>query len=345
MLGAGVAIVATIALSPAPLLAQDATATPPTPSTATLPPAAPPPIDGPIITADTFSPATTTPEPQIIIPEAVNAPAPITTSAPVVQPVPETATEPAPAEAFSPTPAPREPVATRSGPAASTQVTEPTPAAEEPQPLNETLAEEAVVAPAAMSTLPAADAPAEPAETTPGQETDVVGMIGAGVFLLVILLLGLAALLLVRNSRRKAKRPVVTRPKPAAAAATANRAEPVEAPRAEPPLRQEVPIAATATPLATYKPAVRTSRSASGAAVLPRQMPATFEERDALLRRMIDAKPDKANPFTDRRARLKRARLILQSLGRKFETNKPWIDLSDYPENWPALSRRYARAA
>lgn len=36
------------------------------------------------------------------------------------------------------------------------------------------------------------------------------------------------------------------------------------------------------------------------------------EERDALLRRMIAAEPDEANPFRSRKARLRRARLILQ---------------------------------
>ncbi len=51
---------------------------------------------------------------------------------------------------------------------------------------------------------------------------------------------------------------------------------------------------------------------------------------------MVDAEPDKANPFTNRRARLRRARLILQSIGRKFETAQPWIDLSQYPEIWPS---------
>ena len=56
---------------------------------------------------------------------------------------------------------------------------------------------------------------------------------------------------------------------------------------------------------------------------------------------MIDAKPDRANPFTDRKARMRRARLILQSLGRKFDGARPWIDLSDYPENWPELARTH----
>ena len=78
---------------------------------------------------------------------------------------------------------------------------------------------------------------------------------------------------------------------------------------------------------------------------LPAQLPESYEERDALLKRMMDAPPDRANPFTDRRARMRRARLILQSLGRKFENAKPWIDFSDYPENWPALARHPQPAA
>jgi len=55
------------------------------------------------------------------------------------------------------------------------------------------------------------------------------------------------------------------------------------------------------------------------------------------LRDMIAAKPDRANPFRSRGARAKRARLILQSLGRDFEKRKPRIDLSEYANVWPAL--------
>ena len=79
----------------------------------------------------------------------------------------------------------------------------------------------------------------------------------------------------------------------------------------------------------------------SGAAVaLPREMPQTYEERDALLKRMVDARPDRANPFRSRKARARRARLIMQSLGRKFETAEPRMDLSQYSGNWPALANR-----
>jgi hypothetical protein len=84
----------------------------------------------------------------------------------------------------------------------------------------------------------------------------------------------------------------------------------------------------------------------SGASVaLPRVMPQRFEDRDALLKRMIAAKPDRANPFTSYGARRKRARLILQSLGQDFEGREPWIDLGQYSANWPELARRRNAAA
>jgi len=42
---------------------------------------------------------------------------------------------------------------------------------------------------------------------------------------------------------------------------------------------------------------------------------ATAEERESLLDRMVDAAPDEANPFTSRKARRKRARLLMQQQG------------------------------
>jgi hypothetical protein len=59
---------------------------------------------------------------------------------------------------------------------------------------------------------------------------------------------------------------------------------------------------------------------------------------------MVAARPDKANPFTDRRQRTKRARLIMQSLGVTFD-REPRIDLSQYPNNWPELQRPRYKAA
>ncbi len=113
------------------------------------------------------------------------------------------------------------------------------------------------------------------------------------------------------------------------------------------PERQEEPAArqaATPVPLHTARPVAAPRHGA--AVALPKTMPATFEERDSLLKRMVEAKPDRANPFRSRKARLHRARLILQSLGQKFERRDPWIDLSQYPDVWPELAqRRMARAA
>ncbi|MXP30059.1 hypothetical protein GRI58_14715 [Porphyrobacter algicida] len=71
--------------------------------------------------------------------------------------------------------------------------------------------------------------------------------------------------------------------------------------------------------------------------VLPPAVPERFDERDALLKRLIAAKPDRANPFRSKRARAHRAKLIIQSLDRRFESRKPRIDLSQYTNRWPAL--------
>lgn len=70
---------------------------------------------------------------------------------------------------------------------------------------------------------------------------------------------------------------------------------------------------------------------------LPSQVPETFEERDALLKELVAAEPDRANPFTSVRARARRAKLIMQSLGQDFQSRKPRIDLSQYTNRWPAL--------
>jgi hypothetical protein len=123
------------------------------------------------------------------------------------------------------------------------------------------------------------------------------------------------------------------------------------------PVERQVPATLGASPVvATPVPARNWSQNLaptqpanlahSGAGVaLPRTMPASFEERDALLKRMVAAKPDRANPFVGYKARMKRARLILQSLGRDFTDAEPWIDLSQYAANWPELSRSKTAAA
>ena len=97
---------------------------------------------------------------------------------------------------------------------------------------------------------------------------------------------------------------------------------------------------------ASREPTVSGGLPHAGAAVaLPQELPESYEEREALFYRMVEARPDRANPFTDRKARMKRARLIMQSLGRDFGDAEPWIDLSQYPNNWPELANRSAAAA
>lgn len=80
-------------------------------------------------------------------------------------------------------------------------------------------------------------------------------------------------------------------------------------------------------------------------AALPRELPRDPAEREALLERMVAAKPDRANPFVSRKARRKRARLILQSFGRRFENGRSRIDLSQYPQHWPELAQPRPAAA
>jgi hypothetical protein len=184
-----------------------------------------------------------------------------------------------------------------------------------------------------MAVAPPAAEPIEPVAPAPAADENMTAVLA----LVLVALLGLIGAIFAFAALRRrhpatAARKAARAPEPAART-VASVAEP--APPAEPAFdRDSVPAQPTARPL-----------SSRGAAVpLPAHLPDSYEERDALLQRMIDAPPDRANPFTDRRARLRRARLILQSLGRTFENAKPWIDLSDYPENWPALARRRADA-
>ena len=75
-------------------------------------------------------------------------------------------------------------------------------------------------------------------------------------------------------------------------------------------------------------------------------MPEEYGERSALLKRMIAAAPDRANPFRSYKARAHRAKLILQSIGTHFNDRDPWIDLSGYPDIWPEVAnRRFPHAA
>jgi hypothetical protein len=205
-----------------------------------------------------------------------------------------------------------------------------------------------IAAPVEAVPVAAVPPPLPADQPTPTQSNDVIGTLGV-VLLGLLALAILAAGLLFFRRRHPAVTEVDTAP-------VVNRTveEPVvEQPVAEAPIAE--PAAASALASAPMAPPtmlrprdanpVRGALPSNGAAVdLPAKVPDSYEERAALLERMIEAKPDNANPFTDRRARMRRARLIMQSLGHRFD-REPWIDFSQYPNNWPELQRQYHKAA
>lgn len=353
------AIAAALALGSTPLLAQDAGPA----DTTAVPEVAPPVAAPPVTVTPTVAP--------------VPAPAaPAVVSHPVVQQV-QYPVVAAPADEPSAAPAaPRKAVAapvTKTVTKTTTQTaTRTAPVAAASPAAND------VAAPSdAANVLPPAPVVAAPltgeqvqsaTETHSNQSLNLI-VLGA----LLVLVLAILAVIYRAFARRdrtaRAAAPVVTprqtsMPRPAPVAVPVAPSAPV-APAAPPEI-----AAVTATPVRADRPAEPTyaeptpirrqnvsfgsaGRSATpgglpsaGASVdLPARVPEDYEERSALLKRMIEAKPDKANPFRNRKSRTKRARLILQSLGRKFEHNDPWIDLSQYPNNWPELARRYSQAA
>jgi hypothetical protein len=314
---ATLAIAATLALPSTSLLAQDV--------------AAPPPAAAPVIVVPTVQ-APPPPAPTIVIPDV-------------------SAAEPAaPAAAPVRTAAPRAVTPRAAAPAQTRAAPRPAPVAAAPEAAP--VAETTVIETAPVEVAPIAAAPApilapEPAPTTERatglDDATIFGLGGLGV-------LGLAAVLFAVTRRRRPK----TSPEAAA-------------PRIERPIVNRDPVAAvpvgTAAPefatgitqpsvsyttaaFGSARPTPSASLSHSGAAVaLPREAPKSIEERETLMQRMIAAQPDRANPFRSTRARAKRARLILASLGRDFSNAEPWIDLSQYPSNWPEVARRPSAAA
>ena len=270
--------------------------------------------------------------------------APAASTAPVVPstaPVATTSPVPAPITVQLPEPEPvaEPPVVNEAEPVATTQTTRAaTREAPAPAPVAATQQAEATAAPFANSVPEAADqqplaaatAPesAQPAaELTPVQDPVSDGSGAALLFaLLAVGGVGLAAFLLFRSRRRKRdeevpviEQPVVAEPlsRDTETVETTYNSEPAPAMRAEP-----------ITPVTSNKDV---------AVELPSEAPRNPAERDRLLKRMIDAKPDRANPFASHKARAKRARLILQSLGTRFTDRKPGIDLSQYTNVWPEL--------
>ena len=312
---AGAAIAAAFALAPTTALAQVAEAP-------TISPA-PPPV---MVFPETVAPPPPTPaaspwRPTIVIPPSLPEVTPPVEAQQVPQVAPPTAARtqtraaPRPAAA-SVERAPVEPTAPETSTAAPVEEA----ATAEPTPI-------VPVAPVA-----AVDEPLPAPAATQGDSTSFLLLALAGLVALVLAIWAFVA---------------IGRRKPVARGAAVKVERPLTASAAPEPVSTREPVAAT--PVYDIRPIAPTpaaSLAHTGASVaLPRSLPVTFEERDALLKRMIAAKPDRANPFTTYQARVKRARLILQSLGRDFSNTEPWIDLSQYSENWPELARsKYAAA-
>ena len=266
--------------------------------------------------------------PTIVLPDVstiTEAPAPEVVSAPVVQAVP-VAPEPAEAApvAVPAAAAERPRVATRS-------IAAPVAAAIDPVPLPApTEAVEAI--------QPEATVPVDAGTVETDDDGAIAPLLG-GAAAIGLGLLGLAAFRRRKTRAAAEAVPMVVKPRVADPA----------------PLADPAIAAVTEVPHATVsdiRPAARFEQPQGalpnrGAAVaLPQVVPTDYEERTALLRRMVEARPDRANPFVHRKARMRRARLILQSLGYDFADLDPLIDLSDYPQNWPLVARRkYATAA
>jgi hypothetical protein len=290
------------------------------------------------------APTTVAPDPVLVIPTTPTAPPPqptivLPTELPDTAPPAETVAEPVPATTTTtttPTARPTERTAPRAAaPAPQPRTDAAAPVAPEPVAAGEDLA------PVAADVAPETAAPvaaSEPVTRAAPADNDNTAQLGvailAGIAALALAIWGFVAIGRRRPVDRKAaaiiERPVAAPSVPVAAQPLA--AEPVPA------------VTPSVSPLRPATPAA--SMAHSGASVpLPSRMPATFEERDALLKRMIEAKPDRANPFTSPLQRRKRARLILQSLGRDFGETEPWIDLSQYSQNWPELAGRKNAAA
>lgn len=358
---APIAIAAILALGTAPGMAQTAPAQPaPTPSASDpivlqspiAPSAAAP---APATTAPVVTPRTTQPQQPTIVLDV--PPAPAATSAP--EPTANRRNTRAIAPAEEPrrtTVAPRQTVSERSAtstPATSTAMSPDAPVSSTDG--------EALAADAAAAPLPVAEAAPEAlaAEPTPAAGPDWVAIIALA--LAGLIPLGAIFLAFAWFRRRSRRVDAIEPHEDAYVEEPAAEREPAPAPVAREPAPTPAPAPQAAAPsltfarepvsVATIAPAAASARrhpldgykglpNAGAAVSLPAELPESFEERDALLKRMIAAEPDRANPFRSTKARAKRARLILQSLGRTFENAKPRIDLSQYTRNWPALAGR-----
>jgi hypothetical protein len=314
---AGIAIAAALAFGTTPSLAQMAPEPMPAPAEPVLAiPQSPPPSAEPVLVVPQTPAPTAQPAPAVVLPTELPDQAAVAETEPA-PPVRAAAAAPTPQRATTPAVTPVEPAAE----AAPIAAQEPGPAF---------VVESEPILPTAAAMAPAVETSAEPAaEST----TVLLVLLGA------LLAIGLAIWGFVAIGRRR------TVDRKAAAISRRSTVAP-PAPHPEPIAAETVPAAPAFAPTRIDRPTPAPSMAHSGASVpLPRTMPATYEEREALIKRMVEAKPDRANPFTAPLQRRRRARLILQSLGRDFGSAEPWIDLSQYSSNWPQLAGRKNAAA
>lgn len=308
---APVAIAASVALPSIPALSQEAATAQPV---IVLPETAPP-------------PAASAPAPAIVLPDPVSSAAPPAAA----QDVAAARTAP-----VSETRAPR--AATRTTVAERRDV-----APSQPAPLAAAPADASTVEAAPMSAaIPPAAVPveqvaAEPAVTTTtnSESTNEIALAG----LLGLLGLGAVGGVAYAASRRRRNRALDRQYEPDIDEAVVVTPAAIEtAPQVTAPaFAAPAATSFTAAPVVPARSATRVPLASGDPVALPAELPDSFEERDALLKELVAAEPDKANPFTSPRARARRAKLIMQSLGRNFASRKPRIDLSEYTNRWPAL--------
>lgn len=272
----------------------------------------------------TAQPAATA-EPTIVLPD----PAPVVTESVIIpsEPIGTAAATEAPEEATRPVTTPRDTTAARSAAIAPApaQATDATPSMAAVTAPDQSVSNTDMLPTAAAPVPSEAELAVARAELAPAGQSITDGSTSALIFaLLGVGGIGLLAFFLMRRRRSAApviEKPVVTRtvePNPA-------------------PIRDRAPTFTTqaADPAPAF---AATAKPSNGAAVeLPPELPDTFEERSSLLERMVAARPDRANPFRSPKARAKRARLIMQSIGTRFTSRKPRIDLSQYTNIWPEL--------
>lgn len=279
----------------------------------------------PVIVLDVPTPASS-PAPVIAIPEAVPTATATTVTVPASEPVARTGTPVS--ETAATTASQRR---ATSAPAARTSVTTAAPSA-----AAAVTPTEAVAMPTAdiQPTANSAEIAAAQAELQPIPEPVKDGSSAALLFaLLAAGGVGLAGFFLMRSLRRRVVEvPLIDKPRVARPVGPLER-EPVVTSHDAAPV---MAVAASEPAMATA-PVMNHAPNNGAAVELPPVAPRTEQERGRLIERMVAAKPDRANPFQSHKARAKRARLILQSIGTRFTDRKPGIDLSQYTNVWPEL--------